>query len=156
MSADLIDYLNLVISQAAAKAGVRYVDVSHAFDGHRMCEAISSQVAVNGFTAGTDGGVGPIKFVGTESYHPNALGHQLLANTIRTQTNNFQTLCQSPTLPYSRQPYHASLEDAQSAKIRPANQYGYRRRQPSTRRVAKGSKRRCRHRFHEGNAKGIG
>jgi hypothetical protein len=90
LAADIIDYLNGVIQQAAGNAGVRYVDVSRAFEGHRMCEAKSFEVAVNGFTMGTDAGVRGVKFIGNESYHPNALGHDLLAKTIRLQTDNLR------------------------------------------------------------------
>ncbi|HVU59878.1 MAG TPA: SGNH/GDSL hydrolase family protein [Candidatus Saccharimonadales bacterium] len=79
-----IGYLDSVIERAAARAGAVYVDTQHAFDGHRLCEAGGSQVAVNGLTAGDD------KFVlfGNESYHPNQLGHQLLADAILAATHN--------------------------------------------------------------------
>jgi lysophospholipase L1-like esterase len=88
MTIDLIEYLNQTVKQAAAKAGVKYVDVSSAFFGRRLCEAAPSTIAVNGLTAGTDQGIGPLKFIGNESYHPNAIGHELLANAIRGATNN--------------------------------------------------------------------
>lgn len=108
MSNDITDYLNATISRAADKAGVRYVDVSDAFAGHRMCEAKSWQVAVNGLTAGRDMGAGPLRVVGSESYHPNELGHTLLAEAIRTKTNNLRlpmpganTVLESPPLPAS-------------------------------------------------------
>jgi len=86
----LITYLNSVIRQATSKAGVAYVDVEDALNGHRLCEAITpDEIAVNGLTAGNDiiqrfGGP-----VGNESYHPNYTGQQLLANQVQTRTNNF-------------------------------------------------------------------
>ena len=108
MATDLVEYLNIVIERAAMKAGVRYVDISNAFAGHKMCETKSSDVAVNGFTVGNDVGIGPIKIIGNESYHPNQLGHELLANTIRTATSNLtQDMptaspdAQAPALPAS-------------------------------------------------------
>jgi lysophospholipase L1-like esterase len=87
---DLTDTLNSVIEQAADAAGVHYVDVSDAFVGHRMCETSSSNVAVNGLTAGTDTGAGFIKIIGAESYHPNVLGHELLKQAILLKTNRFK------------------------------------------------------------------
>lgn len=87
---DLTDTFNQVIKRAAESVGAQYVDVSDAFAGHRMCETKSSQVAVNGFTIGDDDGPGNFKFVGAESYHPNALGHRLLELAIRGRTNNLK------------------------------------------------------------------
>jgi hypothetical protein len=82
---DLINYLNTVIRKAADDAGVTYVDIGDALDGHRLCEAAGASLAVNGLTAGTD------KFhaLGNESYHPNALGHELIEQAILRATRNF-------------------------------------------------------------------
>lgn len=87
---DLTDTLNQVIKRAAISLGAQYVDVSNAFEGHRMCENNSLEVAVNGFTIGNDAGFGKFKFIGSESYHPNALGHDLLRRAILDQTNNLK------------------------------------------------------------------
>lgn len=86
-SNQLIAYLNNIIEMAADHAGAKYVDVEHAFDGHRMCETASYDVAANGVTAGRGGGFinGKYPFA-SESYHPNKLGHQLLANAIAAKT----------------------------------------------------------------------
>lgn len=84
----LITYLNQVIQQAAAKTGIYYVDVEDALNGHRLCEAKPGSVAMNGLTGGNDRPSwlgGPI---GVESYHPNALGYQLLENMVLAATNN--------------------------------------------------------------------
>lgn len=83
-STDLIDYLDGVIAQAAAKAGVFYVDTRHALDGHKLCE--SGDKAVNGLTLGDD----QFGLLGHESYHPTVLGHQLLAAAIDAATNGLQ------------------------------------------------------------------
>lgn len=80
----LTDYLNSVIKAAADTAGAVYVDVSQALAGQRLCE--SSRPAVNGLTA-TDA----FPFLGQESFHPNWLGHQLLALAISRQTNDLTT-----------------------------------------------------------------
>lgn len=86
-SKQLINYLNSVIKLATAKAGVFYVDAEDALNGHLLCEAQPGSVAVNGITAGHDR---PFSFgpIGTETYHPNDLGHQLLENKILMETNN--------------------------------------------------------------------
>ncbi|HET7320195.1 MAG TPA: GDSL-type esterase/lipase family protein [Candidatus Saccharimonadales bacterium] len=81
----LIDYLNTVIKKAATDSGVTYVDISHALDGHKLCEATNASVALNGLTAGND----VAHIVGNESYHPNALGHELIEQAILQQTHNF-------------------------------------------------------------------
>ncbi len=88
LSVNIIDHLNGVIAAAARKAGVYYVDVSQALAGHRMCENVSREVAVNGFTIGSDEGIGSVRFIGSESYHPNAFGHTLLERSLRATTDN--------------------------------------------------------------------
>lgn len=88
---NLTNYLNSMIKQAADKAGVFYVDVSDALAGYRFCETVSSDIAVNGLTAGKDSKIfGIIQSpIGNESFHPNERGHQLLKNSILRQTNYF-------------------------------------------------------------------
>lgn len=101
-AAQAIDYLDATISQAAAKAGVFYVDTQDAFYGHRLCEAGPGSVAMNGITAGNDFPDrlnGPI---GRESYHPNAFGHQLLENRILEATRNLTA--EMPTADLSAAP----------------------------------------------------
>ncbi len=91
----LIEYLNNIIKLSTDRTGVRYVDVSDAFAGHKLCETISSDVAINGLTAGK--GI-PFSFglVGNESYHPNKLGHQLYKSKIIEQTNSFTVAMPEP------------------------------------------------------------
>jgi lysophospholipase L1-like esterase len=79
----LTSYLDSVIEKAAAKAGVLYVSTQAALDGHKLCE--DGTKAVNGLTAGDDK-----LFLGNESYHPNALGHQLLEGTIMSATDGLK------------------------------------------------------------------
>jgi lysophospholipase L1-like esterase len=86
-----ISYLDAVISQAAAKAGVFYVDTQDALFGHRLCEAGPGSAAMNGLTAGNDF---PDRFngpIGRESYHPNAFGYQLLEDKILAATHNLSS-----------------------------------------------------------------
>jgi lysophospholipase L1-like esterase len=82
-ASQLISYLDYVIQQASAKAGVFYVDTQQALDGHELCQS-GEDKAVNGLTAGND----KFHVFGNESYHPNRLGHQLLANDILAKTKN--------------------------------------------------------------------
>jgi lysophospholipase L1-like esterase len=85
-AAELVAYLDSVIERAADKAGVQYVDTQDAFDGHKLCDD-TKNVAVNGLTEGNDAAL----IIGNESYHPNALGHQLLADKILASTHNLTT-----------------------------------------------------------------
>ncbi len=86
----LINFLDTTIKQAADAVGARYVDVQDALEGHRLCEAAASSTAVNGITAGNDSGAFGLSFIGKESFHPNVLGHQLLAQAILSKTSNLK------------------------------------------------------------------
>lgn len=87
---ETIGYLNRAIMKAAATAGVTYVDISQALKGHRLCEARGYDVAVNGLTAGDDVGLMGVGVLGHESYHPNALGHELIEQSILRQTHDLK------------------------------------------------------------------
>ncbi|MCA9325212.1 SGNH/GDSL hydrolase family protein [Candidatus Saccharibacteria bacterium] len=87
-AAELIKRLDAVVEDAAANAGVYYVDTQHAFDGHRLCESSGDSSAVNGVTAGRDAIPSYyLRLLGKETYHPTVLGHQLLETAIADQTN---------------------------------------------------------------------
>ena len=88
-ASQLIAYLDYVIEQATNKSGVFYVDTQHAFDGHKLCEP---SPAVNGLTEGNDSWTR----LGNESYHPNARGHQLLADAVQSQTHNLTAPMPAP------------------------------------------------------------
>lgn len=88
LARDIVTDLNNTIELAAKKAGAFYVDVSKAMEGHRLCEDESWSLAINGITAGNDmfvAGLGPL---GSETYHPNKLGHVLYKRAILQKTNN--------------------------------------------------------------------
>jgi hypothetical protein len=87
-SEEMIAYTNDAIQKAAHNAGVAYTDISQSLYGHRLCEAANYDIAVNGLTAGKDAGVFGVSVLGHESYHPNALGHQLIEQAILRQTHN--------------------------------------------------------------------
>ena len=115
-----VNYLNGVIQQAALKAGVLYVDTTGSLDGHRLCEA-SSQLAVNGITVGNDiidwGLVsGPF---GSESFHPNQLGHRLLKDSILSLTGRLNQAMQQPDFsvgPPNEDPSLAILQAPKSGR----------------------------------------
>ncbi|MBX4201944.1 SGNH/GDSL hydrolase family protein [Candidatus Saccharibacteria bacterium] len=95
-SQQAIDYLDTMIEVVSAKSGAFYVDTNQALEGHRLCEAGPGSVAVNGITAGNDIPTrlnGPI---GSESFHPNQMGHQLIENTTLDITNNLTAPMPSP------------------------------------------------------------
>lgn len=82
-SRGLVVYLNAVIRAATQKAGVQYIDVEDAFSGKQLCD--SGEKAVNGLTAGND----VARIIGNESFHPNKLGHKLLADSLAQQSVGF-------------------------------------------------------------------
>lgn len=83
---DLIEYLDSVIKRAADEAGVAYVDTQHAFDGYRLCEGASGRIAVNGLTFAQQPSSRWPDING--SFHPNVLGHELLAGVVGAQTHH--------------------------------------------------------------------
>ena len=117
LSIEILQHLNGAISQAAKAAGGNYVDISQALAGHRLCETTNGQVAVNGLTAGNASGITvttgfgnvlALNFLSRASYHPNALGHELIERAIRQETNDF-------TLPVAATPapYQPAASDSQ-------------------------------------------
>lgn len=92
----MVEYLNESIKIAAHNAGAAYIDLSNVFinfetgDDHRICG--NANRAVNGLilkifseARGSTGKPGGIH--ASESYHPNILGHRLLAAEIYRLTN---------------------------------------------------------------------
>jgi hypothetical protein len=92
----LITYFNKVIKNAAAKEGVFYVGIEGSLNGSRLCEINDAGIAVNGITIGNDSGIGPLKIIGQESYHPNATGHLFMKNAVLEKTDFFTKSMPSP------------------------------------------------------------
>lgn len=88
----IVDDIDAMIERASKRAGAGYIDVKDALVGHRLCEIDSWNVAVNGVTAGDD----KWGMLGNESYHPNQLGHILLASVIERQTEKFTNTINNP------------------------------------------------------------
>jgi len=82
---ETIKYLNKVVEQAAKAAGVKYVDVYDSFGGQLLC-GNKSPAAMNGIRKGEE--TNPIgdsdwfRVIGSESFHPTAEGHKLIAKQI--------------------------------------------------------------------------
>jgi hypothetical protein len=68
-------YLNSVIEAAASKAGVRYVDVSRALNGHAIC---SEDPHAHGLTFGDD----KYLVLNASSFHPSDKGQADMFNTL--------------------------------------------------------------------------
>lgn|GEM_PF-4139438 len=89
----LVDYLNEAVRIAAKRAGAVYADVSTAFldpttgQDHRLCG--DAPPAANGTFIDAQNGsdTQPVERYFSSSYHPNALGQQLLASRIELMTN---------------------------------------------------------------------
>lgn len=77
-------YMNEVIEAAARKAGVKYVDISQALNGGKMCER--HQIYMTGI----------VGLLGEqESYHPNKFGHTVIFVEIAKQLNHENPLTYS-------------------------------------------------------------
>ena len=80
--------LNELIKFAAAKTGVRVIDLTEAFAGRRICEVRLRDAAVNfialGRTRGTtvELSVKGLAGLGHRTFHPNVLGHQMLERVV--------------------------------------------------------------------------
>ena len=68
---ELLPTLNAAIADAAAGAGITYVDITAATAGHEIC---TEQAYINGLRLGTDNLIP----VANESFHPNQLGHDAI------------------------------------------------------------------------------
>ena len=89
---NLVNYLNEAIRIAANQAGARFIDMSSAFvnsdHDYRLC-GNDEQKAVNGLMTAKNSSRKPGSPVASESFHPNKLGHALMAQQIRLLTNDF-------------------------------------------------------------------
>jgi lysophospholipase L1-like esterase len=76
-----VNYLNSVIQNAAASAGVKYIDVQDSLAGHELCD---QNPAVNGISSFFDDGKG----TQAGSFHPNEYGQSLIAQYFNNPINN--------------------------------------------------------------------
>ena len=75
---EAVGYMNRVIERAATAAGVKYIDIENALQGHMLCDSKENpgQVYVTGIALG---GTNEVQ----ESYHPNDGGHIMITNAIK-------------------------------------------------------------------------
>lgn len=72
------ELLNAVIERATKQAGVEYVDAGDAFDGHHLCELFAGEWVNDRDFSGIVGNLGTPPNI-EYSFHPNAAGHERLA-----------------------------------------------------------------------------
>ncbi len=89
-----IIYLNSVVSAAARAAGIGYIDVQDSYGEFALCGSSRPGVmeAINAIAYGDDNNMLNdsrwLRFIGNESFHPNSLGHSLVANSIMSSVGN--------------------------------------------------------------------
>lgn len=100
MIVNSVTYFNNVIEQAAKAAGVKYIDIETAFGEHRLCDSGEKHVTAITNVLGWNGNERQ------ESFHPNAKGHEDMANKVKQQLDNQSLLsydpCPSTTEMYCR------------------------------------------------------
>ncbi len=82
-----VSYFNSVIHAAADAAHVTYVNIEDSLGGKQLCDGASTASAVNGIRLGND----IYGLLGNESYHPNPVGHSIIAEAIRQQVGDLLT-----------------------------------------------------------------
>jgi lysophospholipase L1-like esterase len=100
-----VTYLNQVVKAAAKSAGVMYIDVQGSYGNQALCGSESPN-AISGVRTGDDSNLindsDWFKFIGNESFHPNSIGHSLVAKSIHKSVddlsnysycNNGVTIC---------------------------------------------------------------
>lgn len=89
MVREAVTYVNDVIEAAAKTVGVKYLDVESSFGGHTLCGEGESYVTGLARSGNLSLDI-PANF-GTESFHPNALGHKAMSDQIRNSLGQGQT-----------------------------------------------------------------
>jgi lysophospholipase L1-like esterase len=78
-------YINQVIESASREVGIGYVGVQNSFGNQALCGSTKPS-ALNGIKIGDDislfDNLDWAKVIGQESFHPNSVGHSLVANSI--------------------------------------------------------------------------
>lgn len=79
--------LNTVVSAAARRSSVPFIDISRAYSQHALCSGTTTP-AMNGLRFGDDiapiPGMPQLTIIGNESFHPTPFGHSLAATIIDT------------------------------------------------------------------------
>lgn len=88
-----IERLNEVVAYAARVAQVRAIDLADSMEGHRICEVPLPRAAVNFVALGRTSGpifritLDDLRGLGQGTFHPNPLGHRLMAEPVRAALN---------------------------------------------------------------------
>lgn len=77
-----IEYFNNVIEQAAKRVGVKYIDIENALGNRKLCEDAGAYVTAITGVFGWNGNEMQ------ESFHPNAKGHEAIANAVKVGLSN--------------------------------------------------------------------
>lgn len=101
-------WMNKIIKTASEQAGVMYLDIENSMGNNVLCGS-GQPKAINGLTTGGDKSLdflaglvacstavrndvgGSCDVIGSESYHPNQLGHQKMANEIMGQVDDLSS-----------------------------------------------------------------
>ena len=88
-----IIYLNEVIAAAAKAAGIKYIDIQDSYGDQALCGKVQPS-AMNSIVLGDDTNLVNdsrwFRFIGDEGFHPNSLGHSLVAGTIIGSVGNIK------------------------------------------------------------------
>lgn len=94
-----IEYINQIVAAAAAKAGVKYIDIQDSFGDQVLCGQSSPSV-MNGIRTGNDSELSEkapwLKLIGNEGFHPRPAGHALAADSILQAVPNLLTYSYCP------------------------------------------------------------
>jgi len=82
--------LNRVVENAAKAVGIKYVDISNSLGNQVLCGS-GSPSAMNDVRLGDDNQLNWLVTLGNEGFHPNSLGHSLVANTINKSISNLSS-----------------------------------------------------------------
>lgn len=94
-------YINQVIEAAAKYVGVKYIYVEDALNSHRICDGVSAEHYVTGFTFGNPSSTSNER---QESFHPNAKGNQAIMDKVKSRLMENEHSYTPLTYPYTQQP----------------------------------------------------
>lgn len=90
-AAESVKYLNQIVEAAAKSAGVKFIDVQYSYGNQTLCGSKSPN-AISGIRTGDDTNLVNdsewFRFIGNESFHPNSIGHSLVADSIQKSVDN--------------------------------------------------------------------
>lgn len=82
-----VSYLNQVIKNAAKRAGIGFIDNENSLANQVLC-GDKEPLAMNGVKFGDDSKVAWVVNIGNETFHPNHIGHQLIAENLKYKINH--------------------------------------------------------------------